>query len=82
MYLSCNGTIYIENSSNLVKIWAEMKKPMLEFLHWNSYVGICMQALDSQEINAASYCIVQLIVLDFSGPGPPLLYCGLHNSLS
>ena len=28
------GTIYIEKSSNLAKIWAEMKKPRLEFLSW------------------------------------------------
>ena len=28
------GTIYIEKSSNLSKIWAEMRKPMLEFLRW------------------------------------------------
>ena len=28
------GTIYIEKSSNLAKIWAEMKKPTLEFQRW------------------------------------------------
>ena len=28
------GTIYIEKSSNLAKILAEMKKPTLEFLRW------------------------------------------------
>ena len=28
------GTIYIEKSSNLSKIWAEMRKPTLEFLRW------------------------------------------------
>ena len=28
------GTIYIEKSSNLSKIWAEMRKPSLEFLRW------------------------------------------------
>ena len=28
------GTICIEKSSNLSKIWAEMRKPTLEFLRW------------------------------------------------
>ena len=28
------GTIYIEKSSILSKIWAEMRKPTLEFLRW------------------------------------------------
>ena len=28
------GTICIEKSSNLSKIWAEMRKPMLEYLRW------------------------------------------------
>ena len=28
------GTIYIEKLSNLAQIWAEMKKPTLEFLRW------------------------------------------------
>ena len=31
---SFTGTIYIEKSSNLAKIWAEMRKPTLEFLRW------------------------------------------------
>ena len=28
------GTIYIEKSSNLSKIWAEIRKPSLEFPRW------------------------------------------------
>ena len=36
------GRIYIEKLSNLAKIWVEMKKPTLEYLHWYSYIGIPM----------------------------------------
>ena len=41
---SFTGTIYIEKSSNLAKIWAEMKKPRWNIYvgHWNSYIGIPM----------------------------------------
>ena len=37
-------TKYIEKSSNLAKIWAEMKKPHWNIYvgHWNSYIGIPM----------------------------------------
>ena len=80
---------------DLIRVSAHGFRPPIHSVHrfvigWLNFLilcyskscGQCMQAPDSQEINAASYCIVQLTVLDFSGPGPPLLYCRLHNSLS
>ena len=38
------GSIYIEKSSNLAKIWAEMKNPCWNSYvgRWNSYIGIPM----------------------------------------
>ena len=51
LYLSSFiGTNHIENSSNVAKILAEMKKPTLETYvgHWKTYLGIPMSNIGFQ----------------------------------